>query len=51
VTTSQSWRERGRRDANGDADAAYGNGGDRTDPDAADVSEDDFDDAQFDDKL
>ena len=48
---SQSWRERGRRDANGDADAAYGNGGDRTDPDAADVSEDDFDDAQFDDKL
>ena len=35
---SQSWRERGRRDANGDADAA-------------DVSEDDFDDAQFDDKL
>ena len=48
---SQSWRERGRRDANGDADAAYGNGGDRTNPDAADVSEDDFDDAQFDDKL
>ena len=49
---SQSWRERGRRDANGDADAAYGNGGDRTDPaDPADVSEDDFDDAQFDDKL
>jgi len=51
---SQSWRERGRRDANGDADAAYfRNGGDRTDPDAADVyvSEDDFDDAQFDDKL
>ena len=44
-------KARAERDANGDADAAYANGGDRTDPDAADVSEDDFDDAQFDDKL
>ena len=51
LLASRSWREGGWRDANGDADAAYGNGGDRTDPDAADVSEDDFDDAQFDDKL
>ena len=51
LLASRSWREGGLRDANGDADAAYANGGDRTDPDAADVSEDDFDDAQFDDKL
>lgn len=51
LLASRSWREGGWRDANGDAGAAYANGGDRTDPDAADVSEDDFDDAQFDDKL